>query len=145
MSSHWCLHRVLPRTADFDLQRTGQACPVTAKCSLNPDPAVNTPLEQRSHYDSILRERGHLSCLSPACLIHHKVIFSWAKALSALTVQARDQGARRNVRKGIFPGSWLWHLLQQPEKGGKKGELHLCSLFIIQINTGAGLPRPEQV
>lgn len=118
---------------DFHVQRTGQACPV-AKCSLTQTQQLTpTWKEQRSHYNSILRGRSHLSCLSPACLIYHKIIFSWAKTLSALTVQARDQGPRRNIRKGVFQGSWLWHLLQQPEKGEKKGELQLCSLFMIQI------------
>lgn len=112
----------------------------------SPDTAVNTHVEE-TEIPLQLHSQGKRSPFLPLTSMPDlpQNNFSWAKTLSALTVQARDQEARRNIRKGVFPGSWLWHLLQQPEKGEKKGELHLCSLFMIQINTGAGLLSPEQV
>lgn len=75
-----------------------------AKCSLTQTQQLTpTWKEQRSHYNSIFRGGGHLSCLSSACLTNPKIIFFLGKDLVCSCTPSHRPGIQKEHRKRGFP------------------------------------------
>lgn len=73
--------------------------------------------------------------------MYYKNIFSWAKTPSTLAASEPE----RTLKKEVFQPHGYGICSSSQRTPGEGGELNHCSLFIIQLNTGATLLSLGQV
>lgn len=136
VSSHWCFQGVLPQNSRLSSPKDSKS-----KCSLLHNLWLTPPCKEQRHHCNrpplspptpFLGKDVPLSHLSPACSIHHEAIFFLGEG--PVRPAQRPGRQRGGKKKGFssFVGYGICSSCQRTP--GEEGELHLCSLFIIQLH-----------